>query len=99
MSNAQTTSNILAYFTCGVGACGDEALDHGYSFKLMAKLNNPTSGGGHSLIKVEFEGSPDDGNAVSPVYPYVFVATDTGYFETSYSCDNTGPSLTLPYDQ
>jgi hypothetical protein len=47
----------------------------------------------------ELTGTPcTQGTAVSPVHPYVFAVTNTGTFETSQSCNNTGPSLVLPYD-
>ena len=110
MSNAVTTSNITQYDTCDVGACGSPTLDHGYAFKLMAFVNNPENVGGRGLVDVRFTASPVDdgwrltgspcqqGSAVSPIYPYYFAVVDDGPFESSRSCDNTGPSLTLAFE-
>jgi hypothetical protein len=107
LSGAQYTTRITAYAAYSNHTCGTQQAPHGYGYKLEAMVNEYH--GGYGLVSVTFDvSSVDDGytltgtpcshtNSVSPVQVWVWQAVDTGTFEGSFSPNNNGPGLTLPY--
>lgn len=109
ISNANTTTNITDFAVCDGAACGSQQDSHGYGYRLQA-FANQTASTIYNLYSVTFSvSSVDDGTtltgtpcdydtAVSAPAPYVWAAVDYGTFESAQSCNNTGTSLTIPYE-
>jgi len=111
ISNASTTTNITDYAVCDGAACGSVFEWHGYGYRLQAAVNDPPPGRQlYALQSVTFTvSSVDDGytltgtpcdydTVVSSPEPHVWGAVDYGTFEIPESCNNTGTSLTIPYE-
>jgi hypothetical protein len=107
-SNATYGPMILAYNSSRTtGECGSQLSPHGYGYKLQVGVQVPT---GHTLISIAFVvNNVDSGytltgtpcaytTSVSCPTPYIWGATDTGFFEPTFSCNNTGPTLVIPYE-
>jgi hypothetical protein len=107
-SNGTFGNYIVAYnSSCTTGECGSLLSPHGYGYKLQVGVFVPT---GYALYKVDFiVNNVDSGytltgtpcaytNSVSCPTPYVWGATDTSFFEPTFSCNNTGPTVVIPYE-
>jgi hypothetical protein len=112
LSNINLTANIIAIDVCQLSSysCSTVSDGHSYGYKLRVNVTDPIYPGAvqHNLRQVVYTTTAvDDGFLLNlgscslgtgvTVNSQTWTATDTGAFECSCDCTQTGPTMTIEY--